>query len=332
MPMKILFAVCSLVIVAISMLSVSTREAKALNCSANISTPINFGQIDVLSGGTVHTEGLLTVTCSVGVLDLTSLLLGIAVCPGIDSGSGGATSSGRLLLRDGSSDTLQYQIFTDANGQTPWGGYSGGLLFGQAPLFRIPASVGTVSDSWPIYLKLQGGQSLAMPGTYRSVFSGRGGSGTEIRYGSLGQLLGCSSLGALLQTSANFTVQAAVNKNCLVSTNDVNFGTHGLLNSSIQAEGAVNLTCTKGTNYSVALETGSLPSNQREMKNSGYAVTYGLYQNSQHTQLWGSVGGESATGSGTGINSSLPVYGLVQPQTTPPAGVYKDTVIVTVTY
>lgn len=330
--MKNLSVASALLLIMGSLLSLSVQEAKALSCNANITTPINFGQVDVLNGGAATTSGSLTVTCSVNLLDLTSLLLGIAVCPGIDGGTGGINSNGRLMLRDGSNDALQYQIFTDASGQIPWGGFSGGLLFGDAPLFRIPASVGTVSETWPIHLKLAGGQSMATPGTYRSVFSGMGGTGIEIRYGTLGALLGCSSLGAIQRTSANFSVQATVSKNCLISTSDVNFGTHGLLNSNIQAEGAVNLTCTKGTNYSVALETGGLPTSQRQMKNSGYTVTYGLYQNSQHTQLWGSISGETATGSGTGATFSLPVYGLVQPQDTPPAGVYKDTVIVTVTY
>lgn len=317
-----------------SFLPFAPKEAHALSCSASISTPINFGSMNVLSGGAVVTTGQLDVTCSVGVLDLTSLLLlGIAVCPGIGAGTGGAHAGSRLLVRDGGTETLSYQIYADANGQTPWGGYAGGLLFGDAPLFRIPAgSVGTHSGSWPIHLVLSGGQSLAPPGTYRSTFSGLGGTGTEIRYGSLGNALGCSALGALLRTSANFTVQATVAKDCLVSTEDVNFGSHGVLNSNIFAEGAVNLTCTQGTNYSVALETGALPSSQRQMKNGAQAVTYALFQNPQRTHLWGSAPDETATGAGTGDSASFPVYGLVPPQTTPPAGIYKDTVVVTVTY
>lgn len=309
------------------------KEAHALNCTATISTPINFGPVDVLSGGAVVTTGQLNVSCTVVLSDLLSLVLGIAVCPGIGIGSGGASANSRLLVRDGGTETLSYQLYTNASGQTAWGGYGGGLLFGNAPLYRIPApSVGTHVGSWPITAILGGGQSLAVPGTYRSTFSGLGGTGTEIRYGTLGNLLGCSALGATLRTSANFTVLATVAKNCLVSTADVNFGSHGILNSNISAAGAVNLTCTKGTNYAVALEAGAVPANQRMMKNGAHSVSYALYQNPQHTQLWGSAPGETASGAGSGNVASLPVYGLVPPQNTPPAGVYKDTVVITVTY
>jgi len=331
--MKRLSTAFLILLTVISFMPMAPREAHALSCTASISTPIDFGNVDLLSGGVVATTGQLDVTCSVGLLDLTSLLLGIAVCPGIGTGTGGADASGRLLMRDGGTETLSYQIFADANGQIPWGGFSGGLLLGDAPLFGIPAtSIGTHSGSWPVYVVLAGGQSPIPTGTYRSTFSGSGATGTEIRYGSLGSALGCSTLGALLQTSANFTVQATVPKNCLVSTEDVNFGTHGLLSSAIPAEGAVNLTCTPGTEYSVALETGELPSGQRQMKKGSDSVTYALFQNAQRTQLWGSAPGETAAGMGTGSPNRFPVYGLVPPQTTPSAGVYKDTVIVTVTY
>lgn len=62
------------------------------------------------------------------------------------------------------------------------------------------------------------------------------------------------------------------------------------------------------------------------------AVTYGLYKDAARSQPWGSAGTQLVTGSGAGAAQNLPVYGRVLPQSTPPAGSYTDTVVVTVTY
>ena len=65
----------------------------------------------------------------------------------------------------------------------------------------------------------------------------------------------------------------------------------------------------------------------------GATVTYSLYRNAAHTQVWGVIiGMNTVPGSGTGLSQNLAVYGRVPPQTTPSAGVYSDTVVVTVTY
>jgi len=61
---------------------------------------------------------------------------------------------------------------------------------------------------------------------------------------------------------------------------------------------------------------------------------YGLYKDIDRTQPWGdaSTPGSTVSGTGSGANQTLTVYGRVPPQTTPSAGVYADTVVVTVTY
>ena len=61
-------------------------------------------------------------------------------------------------------------------------------------------------------------------------------------------------------------------------------------------------------------------------------ITYGLYRNTQRTQPWSEAAGEVASGTGTGLLQSVPVYGRVPAQTTPGAGIYSDTVVATVTY
>ena len=60
---------------------------------------------------------------------------------------------------------------------------------------------------------------------------------------------------------------------------------------------------------------------------------YSLYQDSARTQNWGSsIGVDTVAGTGTGLTQSVSVYGRVAAQTTPAAGTYTDTIVVTVTY
>ncbi|MEF9387891.1 spore coat protein U domain-containing protein [Ralstonia solanacearum species complex bacterium KE056] len=63
-------------------------------------------------------------------------------------------------------------------------------------------------------------------------------------------------------------------------------------------------------------------------------VGYNLYTSSAYTTAWGDGSGSSSTvaGTGTGLAQSTTVFGRLPAQTTPQAGTYTDTIIVTVTY
>ena len=68
------------------------------------------------------------------------------------------------------------------------------------------------------------------------------------------------------------------------------------------------------------------------MASGANRITYGLFRNSARTQGWFNTAGTTQAGTGTGSAQTLPVYGRVGAQTTPPPGTYSDTVTVTVTY
>ena len=131
-----------------------------------------------------------------------------------------------------------------------------------------------------------------------------------------------------------FEVKADVLANCLVTADNINFGIHGVLKTNVDAAGAVNGRCTPGTSYSVGLNGGlaNAGPTARQMKLGAAGITYGLYRNTQRTQPWSEAAGEVASGTGTGLLQSVPVYGRVPAQTTPGAGIYSDTVVATVTY
>ena len=135
--------------------------------------------------------------------------------------------------------------------------------------------------------------------------------------------------------TASFNVNASVATNCLVTVQNIDFGTMGVLAASVDATGAVVATCTPGTTYSVTLNGGTTNSapTARKMTKGTETITYGLYKDSQRSQPWGDVTpGNSLAGTGNGLAQSLMVYGRVPPQTTPSPGTYTDTVVVTLTY
>ncbi len=306
-------------------------RAEALSCTANMGTPVTFSGLDILSGAPVNAASTLSVTCTVSTLDgLVGALLTVSICPDIGEGTGGSTGGVRQLALN-PSDKLLYNIYQDSNRQVPWG-HGDIPALGTVPVMTMTVTVpllGTASNtvSRDVYFQLNGSQQTAPTGTYTSNFSG---THTRIRAG-IGLLSVCSGLFPAT-TTAPFLVQATIDKNCTVTTQGVNFGNVGLLNSDIDAEGRVRVTCTKSTDYSVGLGFGALTPTTRQMKKGTDVVVYGLYRDIARTLGWGDTAGLMPTGTGTGLTESYPVYGRVKPQPNPPVGTYNDLVPVIITY
>jgi spore coat protein U-like protein len=69
------------------------------------------------------------------------------------------------------------------------------------------------------------------------------------------------------------------------------------------------------------------------MTSGASTITYSLYTTSGRTTVWGNtVGTDTQSGTGTGSNQALTVFGRVPPQTTPAPSTYTDTIVATVTY
>ena len=102
------------------------------------------------------------------------------------------------------------------------------------------------------------------------------------------------------------------------------------------------MKCTNTTPYSIGLDNGvNASGSQRRMQAGSSFITYNLYTDAARTIAWAST--TSATtctsgastcvlGTGTASNQNVSVYGRVPPQTSPPAGSYADTIVVTVTF
>lgn len=167
---------------------------------------------------------------------------------------------------------------------------------------------------------------------------------TAVAFSSCGRI--CVLAGLLLSgvgsahavtATANLGVSITIEATCAISSvSDVAFGTAGLLNAEIPATGSFQVQCSDDTDYMISLGTGTgtgATTAQRAMSDGTEAVTYSLYHDASHTLVWGEDSGtDTLSASGTGSTQSYTVYGLVPVQTTPPAGDYSDTVIISVDY
>jgi spore coat protein U-like protein len=66
----------------------------------------------------------------------------------------------------------------------------------------------------------------------------------------------------------------------------------------------------------------------------GGTVSYQLFVDSAHTTAWGdgTAGTSMSTGTGTGNQQALSVYGVVPAQKTPAPGSYSDTITATISF
>ncbi len=290
--------------------------AAAQTCTASIDN-IAFGPIDTLSGGNIDRTATVTVTCQ--------SLAGAAVCAGINAGPAGLAVDGSRLMTSAGGQSLRFQLYQDAARLVPWGSLDNPAL-GTTPRVVVPA--GNNSVTLPLYARIFAGQSTAPVGDYSAVFSG---AQTAFYYG--GVALGCGVVLLPSVTRPSFEARAQVASNCLVEADDLNFGSQGLLNAAVAAASRLRVRCTPGAPYSISLGGGSsgsgLPRFMTRTEGPGQ-ITYGLYQDPAHATPWTTAA--LVQGVGDGLTRTIPVYGLVPAQPTPPAGRYTDVVVVTVTH
>lgn len=129
------------------------------------------------------------------------------------------------------------------------------------------------------------------------------------------------------------TIQNACNVNTVAPTT-LDFGTQGPLIADVDQTATITVTCTTNAPYNVGLNGGGGGAiNARRMINGADTVAYQLYSDAAHTLVWGNtVNTDTVAGTGNGLAQALTVYGRVPTQTTPPAGIYTDSVTVSVTY
>lgn len=311
---------------AVVMLPLSAGIAQAQGCSFS-ATNINFGIVDTLGSGATDVTGTITVSCSA----LLGLLSSVSGSIHIGEGSGSGDGIARQMTSATTGTMLDYQLYKD----TARSVVLGGDYWGHGETIDISAFaviiIGSGSANIPFYGRVFGAQSNVEPGSYQSSFN-RNPIDVRVNYRTCNLLLLCTNRTATF----TFDVFAQVQDNCLVSATDLNFGSVGVLTSAIDATNQISVTCTAQTDYHIGLDYGFYgtgPTDRFMRSGAGDSVRYGLFQDAARSIPWGTLAdGHSRPGTGAGSTQGYPVHGRVPAQTTPPAGIYNDTIVVTVTY
>lgn len=314
-------------------LSLFTSQARADTCTASMSD-ISFGNVSPIAGQDYYASGTLSVTCTFVILVGNIIVLpNISACANLDAGAGATDINARMLTGGGRKLPFNLYRSADYTASNIWGSYTTAASIN--PFFAGLLAVGTNTLTFPVYARIAASDLAGaridsdLGTTYSTSFAGG-----IMNYASSSIIaLPCQNSGQTAPFS--FNVSAKVINDCTITATPLAFGPTGVLNGSARTTGNLAVKCSAGNAYRIALNGGTvtgLPANRR-MKNSLTADTI-RYQLSK--TLDGPIWGDGTTGtatyddSGTGAIQSLPIYGVVPNQTTPPPGDYRDTVTATV--
>jgi len=129
---------------------------------------------------------------------------------------------------------------------------------------------------------------------------------------------------------------------CVVSASDLAFGRYDPADATPKsAIGTMRVICEPGAvpdGYIISLSAGGADSYaSRRMSNGDAAIAYQLYQDNEHTTVWGDgTGGtrpvHGAISPQAGGTQVLFLYGQIPARLKASAGAYADTVIATIAY
>jgi spore coat protein U-like protein len=311
-----------LAILAFFVASLACSAALAQSCTLTNASG-SYGNVDVLSGAADNSTSTFTVTCTGKKSNTVRLCL--------EMSAGSPTDAGKRALSNGSK-FLDHEFYSDASRTQLWGSWGSAVTAygtGGITYDLTLNSSGTGNQTFTVYARVLANQQTASPLSYTWSAASPG-----MRYGYAGSAV-CPTGGATT-TGGTTLWTATVPANCLVSTTGVNFGSSGTITSNVDATGTATVQCTSTTPYTAALNGGNAAATdptRRKMAQGSETISYGLYRDSARSLPWGSTTGtNTVSGTGTGSNQALTVYGRVAAQTSPSPGVYTDSVILTLTY
>nr|WP_315401162.1 spore coat U domain-containing protein [uncultured Duganella sp.] len=135
-----------------------------------------------------------------------------------------------------------------------------------------------------------------------------------------------------------FDVTLKIVADCTIAALPLDFGqTQGVLASAVSVNTTLNIVCTNTTPYNVGLNagtgTGSTTAARVMSGTTGgntSTVAFNLYQNNGNTNWGNNQGTDTHSGTGSGAQQTLTVYGVVPAQNTPQPDTYKSTITATV--
>ncbi|MDB5543934.1 MAG: spore coat protein u [Hyphomicrobiales bacterium] len=304
-------------IVALASLGLIASEDKAHavpSCTISFSAVAFGSNIDVLSGASVDSAGTVTISCSNFGSNADA---NVVVCIGMNDGANATRQ-----MASGA-NKLSYDLYTDAARATRWDNVQA-----SNPGYVLTAA--TPSIAAPVYGRIAATQTTAPVGAYLdsitpSVFWNNFSGATPA----------CSSLAKTIAVST-FQVTGTVTANCSVSATNLVFPQQSVIRNPVDAQSDIFVTCTTSAPYWIGLDGGSSAAadpTQRMMSRAGQTITYGLYRDPARLLPWGADKDvNTASGTGSAISTTFPVYGRIPAQSTPAPGMYQDTVVVTVNF
>lgn len=319
----------ALLLVTLGLFWHKPAEAAPVNCFASVST-LNFGDIDTQANQAFTSTATLTYSCT----NNSKNDYGAAICFSIGEPFPGPTNPRQM---QSGANRLNFQLYQDPAYSQVWGSQFWPTP-GSPKLVQtvIPAKGTIPPTSITVYGKVLANQTTAPAGLYTDQYT-PGDTAITVNLVKGGPAPNSCTYSNYSQFDSGFLVQANVTRDCKVWATTLDFGTFGLLNSAITSNGSpITVQCSRGTPYQIGLDAGLNGSgdiNARKMVLGGNSIIYQLYRDSTMTQVWGNtLNTNTVAGTGDGMPVNVPVYARVPVQTTPPAGSYQDTVIVSVTY
>jgi spore coat protein U-like protein len=138
-------------------------------------------------------------------------------------------------------------------------------------------------------------------------------------------------------SSTSFLVTAFGQADCTISATDLNFGRY--TQAQLDGQSQISLTCSTGVVWNVGLNPGLSPGatvTTRRMRVFGLglsSLSYSLYRDAARTLNWGdTVGSDTVSGTSFGSGQTITVYGRIPASQPVPVGVYRDTIVTTITF
>lgn len=315
-----------LIALAFGLLLGLSGHASAQSCSATAST-ISFGSVSPISRNAVSATATVSVTCTWPTVTLTP---NAQVCLNL------VGTSPRNLANG--TNQMQYDLYQDSAHSLAWGSIYSGTT--PISLTLTKPTLGTsATQAVTIYGQIASNQpNVPTVGNSSTTYT-QSFSGTQTSINDGFYLIGAPSCASLTSTAGTFPfdVTATVINNCNISATNVSFAATGVLGTALNATGTITAQCTNGDAYQIALDGGSsgnLAARQMQRSGGGGAVNYQLYVDSAHTTAWGDGTGGTAmvTGTGSGNQQGINVYGVVPAQNTPAPGSYSDTITATISF
>lgn len=311
--------------------SLLALQAQAL-CNAVSTAPAGFGTVSSIL---VRTTSQPASTTNAGLSCTGSLL---SLLASNDHFYATITSSTSGMVGP-TGDVIGYTLY--ANNSTSYPITRGVQFdFARNSIIDVLGLLGssTVAKTVPIYMGTITGSNVAA-GVYTENLSIFWSWNYCAGIGALGICLG-RDIGSGTQA---LTVNMTVSNDCVITAPNISFGSAPVVSAFATVTGqTINLSCTKGSAYTVGLSDGQHPvsaGGRRQMISGSNYLAYDIFKSAGNTR-WGSVGSarrsstdaEVNPGNGLGTGSQIFNYNarIYTDQNTPPAGTYIDNVVLDV--